>query len=88
MFFRLQFLLSLPVLLGSFGPALAFGSSAPAVTTLTDDNFESAISECLSRDSVDGLCSSSGYGSMPDWDVSLVTGMIEAFKGRTGFKRV
>ena len=56
-----------------------------AVSTITDDKFEPAILECLSTDPVDGLCASSEYGSMPDWDVSLVTDMMEAFKGRTDF---
>ena len=46
-----------------------------SVTTITDSNFYSAISTCLSTNPVDGLCSSSEYGAMPDWDVSLVTDM-------------
>lgn len=52
---------------------------ALAVTPITDINFNSAISTCLSTNLVDGLCSSSEYGAMPDWDVGLVTDMIEAF---------
>jgi len=48
---------------------------ALAVTTITDSNFFSAIETCLGTNPVDGLCSSSEYGSMPDWDVSLVTDM-------------
>ena len=46
-----------------------------AVTQITDSNFHSAIETCLGTNPVDGLCSSSEYGSMPDWDVSLVTDM-------------
>ena len=46
-----------------------------ALTTITDSNFHSAITTCLSTNPVDGLCSSSEYGAMPDWDVSLVTDM-------------
>ena len=46
-----------------------------AVTQITDSNFYSAIETCLGTNPVDGLCSSSEYGSMPDWDVSLVTDM-------------
>ena len=46
-----------------------------AVTKITDSNFYSAIATCLGTNPVDGLCSSSEYGSMPDWDVSLVTDM-------------
>ena len=50
-------------------------STALAVTQITDSNFHSAIETCLGTNPVDGLCSSSEYGSMPDWDVSLVTDM-------------
>jgi len=46
-----------------------------SVTTINDSNFHSAIATCLGTNPVDGLCSSSEYGSMPDWDVSLVTDM-------------
>ena len=48
---------------------------ALAVTQITDSNFHSAIATCLETNPVDGLCSSSEYGSMPDWDVGLVTDM-------------
>ena len=54
----MQFL-SIFILIGSF--RLAY-----AVTTITDSNFASAISTCLSTNPVDGLCSSSEYGNMPD----------------------
>ena len=46
-----------------------------AVTQINDSNFHSAIETCLGTNPVDGLCSSSEYGSMPDWDVRLVTDM-------------
>ena len=46
-----------------------------SVTTINDSNFHSAIATCLGTNPVDGLCSSSEYGSMPDWDVSMVTDM-------------
>ena len=49
--------------------------TALAVTTINDSNFHSAIETCLGTNPVDGLCSSSEYGAMPDWDVSLVTDM-------------
>ena len=49
--------------------------TALAVTQITDSNFHSAIATCLGTNPVDGLCSSSEYGSMPGWDVSLVTNM-------------
>ena len=48
---------------------------ALAVTNINDSNFHSAIETCLGTNPVDGLCSSSEYGSMPDWDVSMVTDM-------------
>ena len=68
----MQFL-SIFTLIGSF--RLAY-----AVTTITDSNFATAISTCLNTNPVDGLCSSSEYGSMPDWDTSQVTSMYEAFR--------
>ena len=48
---------------------------ALALTSINDSNFHSAIETCLGTNPVDGLCSSSEYGSMPDWDVSMVTDM-------------
>ena len=65
---------------------------ALAVTNINDSNFHSAIETCLGTNPVDGLCSLSEYGSMPDWDVSLVTDMsgwtgsaYEGFGGRSTF---
>ena len=55
-------------------------NAATCKPILTDTNFASAISTCLSTNAVDGLCSLSEYGSMPDWDVSEVTNMYEAFQ--------
>ena len=57
----------------------------PPPTQITDSNFASAISTCLSTNPVDGLCSSSEYGSMPDWDVSQVTNLNRAFKDKIKF---
>ena len=59
-------------------------SSAPSLgTVLSDDNFASAVSECLRIASgnhvSDGLCTSASFGSMPSWDTSLVTNMSNAF---------
>ena len=48
-------------------------------TPITDDNFRSAISDCLSFDPVNGNCVESEYGPMSDWDVSNVTNMALAF---------
>jgi surface protein len=54
-------------------------------TAITDANFQTAINTCLSTNPVDGLCSDSEYGAMPDWDVSSVTDMALAFSDRTDF---
>ena len=59
--------------------------TALGVTQITDSNFHSAIATCLGTNPVDGLCSSSEYGSMPDWDVSLVTDMKSGFAGNSTF---
>ena len=48
-------------------------------TAITDANFQTAINTCLSTNPVDGMCSDSEYGAMPDWDVSQVTDMSECF---------
>ena len=48
---------------------------------ITDDNFQTAVNNCLITNPVDGLCSDSEYGSMPEWDVSNVTNMQYAFYG-------
>ena len=50
-------------------------NNALAITTITNNNFATAVETCLSTNPVDGLCSSSEYGSMIDWDTSLVTDM-------------
>jgi surface protein len=54
-------------------------------TQITDANFYSAINTCLATNPVDGLCSDSEYGAMPDWDVSNVTDMSNAFEQKTDF---
>ena len=48
-------------------------------TPITDYNFAEAIKTCLTMSHGDGMCSSSEYGAMPDWDVSNVTNMKNAF---------
>ena len=48
-------------------------------TAITDANFNQAIETCLSTNPIDGMCSGSEYGAMPDWDVSSVTNMNAAF---------
>ncbi len=48
-------------------------------TPITDYNFSEAIKTCLTMSPGDGMCSSSEYGAMPDWDVSNVTNMKNAF---------
>jgi surface protein len=50
-----------------------------AQTPITNANFHQAVFTCLSTNPVDGMCTSSQYGAMPDWDVSNVTEMNAAF---------
>tara|TARA_X000000950_G_scaffold268298_1_gene345673 strand:- start:239 stop:1285 length:1047 start_codon:yes stop_codon:yes gene_type:complete len=57
-----------------FIPIVSFGQ-----TPITDANFQTAINTCLSTNPVNGMCSDSEYGAMPDWDVSQVTDMSYAF---------
>jgi surface protein len=54
-------------------------------TQITDANFLTAINICLSTNPVDGGCSDSEYGAMPDWDVSQVTFMGSAFFDKVDF---
>ncbi|MDA9182599.1 BspA family leucine-rich repeat surface protein, partial [Saprospiraceae bacterium] len=54
-------------------------------TPITDNNFKSAIANCLSTHPVTGLCVDSEYGPMPDWDVSSVTDMDSTFFDRPDF---
>ena len=54
-------------------------------TPITNGNFDAAIADCLATHPVTGLCVDSEYGPMPDWDVSNVTDMFEAFRDRTDF---
>ena len=65
--------------------AIATLEKALAVTNINDSNFHSAIETCLGTNPVDGLCSSSEYGSMPDWDMGQVSDLEEAFKGYDTF---
>ena len=51
-----------------------------AQTPITNSNIQDAIDTCLSTNPVDGMCSDSEYGAMPDWDVSNVTNMYGLFK--------
>ena len=60
---------------------------APA---LTDANLTDAIENCLEEDPFYGLCSRYGlittkYGTMPNWDMSQVTNLREAFKDKIEF---
>ena len=49
-------------------------------TPITDANFQTAINNCLATNPIDGMCSDSEYGAMPEWDVSNVTNMSSAFQ--------
>ncbi len=54
-------------------------------TAIDNTNFDQAINICLTTNPVDGMCSDSEYGAMPDWDVSNVTNMLDAFFGKSDF---
>jgi len=54
-------------------------------TPITNDNFQEAINTCLTTNPVDGLCSDNEYGAMPDWDVSDVKDMSNAFEDKSNF---
>ena len=61
-----------------------------AVHYLTDATIQSAITNCLSESPVDGLCATYGlittkFGTLPNWDVSRVSDLKEAFKGYDTF---
>ena len=54
-------------------------------TQITDANFQEAVNTCLTTNPVDGMCSDSEYGAMPDWDVSQVTDMSDVFSNKSDF---
>ena len=54
-------------------------------TPITDSNIAQAIETCLSTNPINGMCSDSEYGAMPDWDVSQVTDMSSSFEDRNNF---
>ena len=69
---------------------LAGCSIGRAVHYLTDATIQSAITNCLSESPVDGLCATYGlittkFGTLPNWDVSRVSDLEEAFKGYDTF---
>ena len=68
------------LLLLLIAPVLGFGQ-----TPILDANFNQAIQTCLSTNPIDGMCSDSEYGVMPDWDVSSVSNMRDAFYNRNDF---
>ena len=73
-----------------------FEADAAAVTTIpASANFQQLVTECLNENN-DGECPSwslgsnsagiaNNYGSMPDWDTSLITDMNNAFYLKTFF---
>jgi len=65
--------------------AITLSTASYSQTAITDDNFQTAIDTCLLSNPEDGLCTNSEYGEMPDWDVSDVTNMEDAFNNRTIF---
>ena len=55
-----------------------------AQTPLTDATFAQAITDILAQDP-NGDYNLAPYGKIQDWDVSQVTDMSEAFKGKSSF---
>ena len=73
-------------LLGTFyGNEVSFTTLESLNTPITDANFNQAIETCLSTNPINGMCSDSEYGAMPNWDVSQVTDMNNAFYFRSDF---
>ena len=64
---------------------IVLNSYSNAQTPITDGNFQDAINTCLTTNPVDGMCNESEYGAMPDWDVSNVTDMSNAFGEKYNF---
>ena len=64
---------------------LAVTFSTASYSQLTDANFQEAVNECLSTNPVDGMCTGTVHGVMPDWDVSNVTDMSQAFRNKNTF---
>ena len=73
----------------AYGGTTGFGDTPTAAwftdVPITDSNFRAAITACLATNPANGLCSGTGYGSMPDWDVSNVIDMSSAFRDKTNF---
>jgi surface protein len=72
-------------LIDTYGWRIKDGSLDCTTTAIDDDNFQEAINTCLSTNPVNGMCSDSEYGAMPDWDVSNVTDMSQAFQAKSDF---
>ena len=61
-----------------------------AVTAIPSNSaLTTAISQCLAEDPVGGICTSYGasstYGTMPNWDTTNITSLVNAFKDKTTF---
>ena len=67
--------------------AITFYTASYSQTPLPNQlqEFLAAIDNCLLTNPVDGLCTNSQYGEMPDWDVSSVTDMQQAFANKENF---
>ena len=64
---------------------LAITLSTASYSQLSDDNWHHAVNECLATNPIDGLCTNSPHGIMPDWDVSNVDDMSGTFKNKSTF---
>ena len=74
---------------GDDGPISSCACQTHSECGLRGATFNAAIEECLQEAEVDGLCESygvlSGFGTMPNWDTSVVKNMNGAFSERTTF---
>jgi surface protein len=73
------------LIIDNFGWIISDEGYESCFTPITDTNFKEAINTCLSTNPIDGMCSDSEYGVMPNWDVSQVTDMSNAFQDRDNF---
>jgi len=61
------------------------GYKLKAYSQLINANISQAVYECLLTNPIDGLCTNSLHGIMPDWDVSNVTDMKDLFSSSGNF---
>ena len=55
------------------------------LTPITTENYAGAIETCPTLDPINRMCGEREYDAMPNWDMSNVTSLSEAFLNRTEF---